>query len=595
MNFCKCIHSAYLKIIQSIFYFFHKKETKNIQNTNINSDFLKILLNTKFFNLSPCFSYCYEEYYLQKIFDNLITKTKYNYYGTIVVNCDLSNQNKMIVNGNEIFINLLILLKVLYDCLDNYNKKEYNHFFCNFFVHTKSDGKKYYKFSNNFDTDQIITLINYKNSQINQYPISEYKKINDFSGSVFRAYKFLFEKLSVLPQKDIIDLIEYLKNQNNKMVLFSRKAENNTFKQDNSISNYNACVGTNGWNDSISYIDGYKYAVEKIYKDLKPTYYDKIDCLVYPICFNARHFIELFLKYFINIIHNEIKRIFELNENIDDLLKTTHDLTKLYNLLLSKADNFDIRIYNEISKLQEYIHDFSEHDLTGETFRYPYNQDNEHSLDNLSCINLKVFFERFTEITDIYESSLYLIRTLCREYSTNTFVKNSNRVISRECISNISYELPNIIDWKKPNFTHVKEDIKKKYKISSNTLTKVINIIKNNPEFSIRIGISNKISKLTKEKFELYKIIATQGDIEDTSPDVCNAIYDIFTIEELSIFQTYLDISDDYYYSEEFSSLYNNVRRSHITDFIRHLFYSPDKKIRQIEKGIKKCGQHYLL
>ena len=40
---------------------------------------------------------------------------------------------------------------------------------------------------------------------------------------------------------------------------------------------------------------------------------------------------------------------------IDDLLKTTHDLTKLYNLLLSKADIFDFRIYNEIPTIIMFV------------------------------------------------------------------------------------------------------------------------------------------------------------------------------------------------------------------------------------------------
>ncbi|MBP4047461.1 hypothetical protein [Chromobacterium violaceum] len=69
----------------------------------------------------------------------------------------------------------------------------------------------------------------------------------------------------------------------------------------------NACVGDNGFADDRTYADGFATAVEKlvgaaIRREVL------VDTVIYPICFCARHYIELFLKYNVRKISN-IKKL----------------------------------------------------------------------------------------------------------------------------------------------------------------------------------------------------------------------------------------------------------------------------------------------
>lgn len=109
-------------------------------------------------------------------------------------------------------------------------------------------------------------------------------------------------------------------------------ADNNLFRE-GEHQNLNACVGTNGGPyDFSSYGEGFFYAafynIEAII-DGKWT----LDLLVYPICFNFRHGIELYIKHFIVLsgwFFDESAAAF----------KTTHRLIDNWNLLSSFLERF---------------------------------------------------------------------------------------------------------------------------------------------------------------------------------------------------------------------------------------------------------------
>lgn len=370
------------------------------------------------------------------------------------------------------------------------------------------------------------------------------------------------------------------------------RTENKTFHTNDYNIHMNACVGRNGWNDIVTYCDGYKYAVDSIYKSArKNTGY--VDCYVYPLCFTARHYIELFLKRTITDVQSILEEQGKNNDTtIITLLKKTHDLAKLYDLLKEKSELFDDRLFQIIIKLEEYIRDFAELDPTGEVFRYPYNQNDEHSLDNLSCINLDDFYKRFCEIKQIEDDCYYLFLALKKEYKTGTYTQKCSRYI----IEQIANELPVKSTWSNPNFDVLRVHIKQKYNLSSKELSNVINIIKAHPEFSEKIDCPIKTPYITHTKYALFEMLQLTGEIEECSPIVCGIIGNLFSKEELGCLDTFLELGKDKtLYSENFQKIFEYYKNLDITDLIRHLFYYPESKRKWILEGIRKCGQSHLL
>lgn len=79
--------------------------------------------------------------------------------------------------------------------------------------------------------------------------------------------------------------------------------------------------------------------------------------------------------------------------------------------------------------------------------------------------------------------------------------------------------------------------------------------------------------------------------------EVCDFITTSFTNEELLILLTFKEISDSNYYSEDFPNILKDfkTRDFDLPYLIANLFYGGNHKLELIKKGIKKCGQLYLL
>lgn len=574
------------KIILFIKKIFCKKQKTEEKHYSINNNLLKYLEINCFF-IHPFNNYMGDEKEWKKIFNNFSKQNLNNYFGTIVY-----TPNNAVFSGYDNLINLYILLKAFFDSLTENNREQYESLFRSFFIYAKNSNEQYLKIQKSTYSSDLRKIVNFIDGKITRMNIETYKKINETSSELLLCYKYFFEQFSSLNENEIFNCFEYLFSDDNKMVIFKPFAENKTFKNSAMNTSLNACVGTNGWNDINNYIYGYKRNVEYLYENITKCDWD-IDGMVYPLCFSARHFIELSLKnivHLIDLVLKEIKGI--VNDDLDNKLKKTHNLNILYELSKSLAFELDSRMEIEILKLQQYINDFSNIDSTGETFRYPFNQHDEHSLDDLSCINLVIFYTRFTELSEIIEQCSNCVLFLIHEYSTKTYYKNYGRNV----IEKISDELPDYSTWRQSSFDVIKMNIIAKYSLKSKKeLYGIIDIIKQHPEFSSKIGIENKISELTKETYNLYLFIALNGDIDFTTTEICNEINNIFNINELRILYSFFEISKPDYYSEEFKGIYENSKEIDIFTLVSYLFYNPKIKILKINDGIKKCGQLYLL
>lgn len=358
---------------------------------------------------------------------------------------------------------------------------------------------------------------------------------------------------------------------------------------------FNSCVGENGTNDIETYEFGYTHAVKLLIDSLKlnSAY---VDPIIYPLIFCARHSIELFLKKTVRILE-------ELNTQTGNSfipinVTKTHDLKRLWEHFI-ELSKFDERLLPCVNDLNPYIIDYYDIDLTGEVFRYPYDQDQTHHLDDFSCINILVFEKRFSNLSDIKERITYHLEYLEEEYKQKTYTGKINRAI----IELISHDLPARNTWNDSKFCEVKDTIKEKYKISSNTLVKIIRIIDSHREFSSNIGVVLPVTDLLKNDYDIYraqyfdyqKNIKKQMDRVQYKNDITNTIINSINSNAISAIRAFYEIGFHRIYSEEYDLLITHFSKKDPFDIIFFDLLDGGRNIELIEKGMACCGQLQLI
>ena len=198
---------------------------------------------------------------------------------------------------------------------------------------------------------------------------------------------------------------------------------NETFKVGRN-QDLNACVGNNGFNDIGTYEYGYDKAVN-ILVDAAKNDHGIVDPIIYPLIFSARHRIELFLKKSIYALEEIYKTISRKIVYLNYL--PTHDIKRLWEHLKTLCE-IDCRYKDVVLELSSLIEDYYIIDLTGETFRYPYDKNDVHHLDDFSCINIGIFKRQYDKASELMDNITYINNALLEEYKTGTFIDGLSRV-----------------------------------------------------------------------------------------------------------------------------------------------------------------------
>ncbi|SHH93032.1 hypothetical protein SAMN02745229_01204 [Butyrivibrio fibrisolvens DSM 3071] len=272
---------------------------------------------------------------------------------------------------------------------------------------------------------------------------------------------------------------------------------------------YIACVGDNGGTTNDGILAGYKGAVQIIINDIKNGQGIE-DELIYPLVYSIRHSIELALKISISIIR-DIYYIKNEKFDIQENELHTHDIETL-SKYVKKLYVIDKRISGLFDIALDYAKDFY-FDKQSDIFRYECNLEGKELLKELqiSHICIEILEKKFLRMNELFNDAFYSLEMMKNEYSLNTWTKK----LSRNDIEQISKELMPITRWREEAFNDNKEEIKKKYGLSSKALSDAINIIKNNPLFANNINSSITLGKISDEELNQYaKMIS-----EFTKPD----------------------------------------------------------------------------
>lgn len=245
----------------------------------------------------------------------------------------------------------------------------------------------------------------------------------------------------------------------------------------------NACVGNNGNPTYVQYSKGYSQAANTLI-DLVLSGRGielAVDDFIYPVCFNMRHSIELRLKGAIE----ELIKIAEIRGlSLDFNLSGSHDIGNIWFFFKRESEELDSR-YEEYNLLiDSTIRDVAEIDSTGQTFRYPVDVESQKHLTEVATINFLVLKVKFNHLEENLDKLHYLNTYLLEEYKLMTFTKK----MSRLQLFHLAKDLPSRDKWKADNFNQTKIDLRDKYGLSSNDLTKAINLILSNYEMAPMIG-----------------------------------------------------------------------------------------------------------
>jgi hypothetical protein len=241
----------------------------------------------------------------------------------------------------------------------------------------------------------------------------------------------------------------------------------------------NACVGDNGNPQIIDYANGFSAAanllLDQVIADEGMKHH--VDDLIYPICFNMRHSVELHLK----ATAVKLERLSTHRERIPLFdLAGSHDLGRIWAYIKEHAGRLDKRYLKMIDRLEKYISDIADIDATGQVFRYPFDTENKKHLVDVALINVVLLKHRFNRLEKILEELHRLNLELLEEYSLGSFTSK----LSRKELFEVASMLPPRDQWGEEGFDAIRAQIRKKFELGSNDLSKAIKIIERNYEMA---------------------------------------------------------------------------------------------------------------
>lgn len=299
-----------------------------------------------------------------------------------------------------------------------------------------------------------------------------------------------------------------------------------------------------------------------------------VDAIVYPICFNARHFIELFLK-------DSIRDISALGPNPTQTdVIATHDLNMLWGDFAA-AIAHDNRLHELGMPLEEIFKEIADVDNTGMTFRYSRDLDKNVHLPDLEHINLGVLGDRLREMFKQAEVFSLHLSILQQEYYQGTLTGK----LHRGKIEAIAKKLPPYEKWAE-QLKPVKKEICEALALSSNDFSKALVLIREHREFSALIGVELPLEGLPLDVFaRLASIHAGK------------AAHGVITREEWQRLDAVMEVSRLGSYSEEYDRHLEHISSANYEGPFdpAHIARNAYARNQRLRTGLVKLGQQTLL
>lgn len=249
---------------------------------------------------------------------------------------------------------------------------------------------------------------------------------------------------------------------------------------------WNACVGIQG--NELNYVDGYfEAALELVSAVLDKKLVGSRDTLAMPILYNARHALELSLKFAIN-------RLYEISA-IAARHIPNHDILSHWNhLRASGVGDADLR--RLIEDYEPYVLSLAKIDDDGQELRYAKNQEGKKSLDDVAVVNLPHIRRSLQAMGDTMSKLKYRVLALADERGTGTYTKDC----SRKDLQVIAEMLGDHSTWVDESFYEKKAAVCEKFQIGNRKFSDAVTKIRESRPLAVLVGRETPLTHLTDDK-----------------------------------------------------------------------------------------------
>jgi len=250
-------------------------------------------------------------------------------------------------------------------------------------------------------------------------------------------------------------------------------------------STWNACIGKQAFDEN--YVDGFTDAALLLAETLiKERKFESRDTIVFPILYNARHGIELTLKYL-------IKRLGKAGV-VRGAPKVDHNILAHWQFLTGQPLG-DETLRQLLAALKPFVLSLSNIDDDGQSFRYPETLDGQMSLGQHSLASIEVIRDSLKELRALLEKLKYRLWDIEDERRTGTFTAECSRLDLKV----IAEAMPNRADWDSEQFTEAKAAMMERFGLSSRKFSDALDAIQTSRELKLLVGVQSDPVHLTDE------------------------------------------------------------------------------------------------
>jgi hypothetical protein len=250
-------------------------------------------------------------------------------------------------------------------------------------------------------------------------------------------------------------------------------------------SKWNACIGRQGHEEN--YLDGYiEAAMELASAVIDKKMYSKRDTLVLPILYNARHAVELVLKFATDrLAAAGLVPAGRRNHKIRDYWDQLH-----------AASLGDEKLSQTIHSLKPFVDSLSRIDSDGQELRYHLNRFDDPSLSDYSLANLEVIRASLSDLSEILSILRHRTMSFLDERETGAFTSRC----SRRDLLTIAQLIPSRDFWRDALFDQQKTLVKARFNLSNRQFSKALDVIQSNREMKAIIGMETDLLHISDDE-----------------------------------------------------------------------------------------------